>query len=107
MMDILIQILLFLAIIVAGFLIVVLWRWNTVLINLEDTAKIAKKRARDFDSWLSQTESTIKDFADGFKGFLNTFEQLKNIKNKMSAFWESEPILTGSSDKTEKKKEDK
>lgn len=88
MMNILIQILLVFSIVAVVFLIVVLWRWNKVLIDVSDTTTLVKKRAHDFDLWISQAESTVKDFADSFKSFLNTFEQLKNIKNKMAAFLE-------------------
>lgn len=105
MTDILIQILLVLAIVAVGILIVVLWRWNTALIDVNEATKIIKKRAHDVDTWLSQAEATIKDFANSFKSFLNTFEQLKNIKNKMSAFLEPNTENTNKSEKSEDKKE--
>ena len=106
MTEILIQILLVLAIAAVAILIVVLWRCNTVLIDVSDTTKIAKKRAEDFDAWLSQAETTIKDFANSFKSFLNTFEQLKSIKNKMTAFLEPDSEKTDKIKKSESKKEE-
>lgn len=90
MTSILTQILLVVAIVAICLLIVVLWKWNSVLADVSETTKIAKKRAKDFDLWLSQAETTIKDFTNSFKSFLNTFEQLKNIKNKMTNFLEPE-----------------
>lgn len=100
MTDVLIQILLVFAIVAACMLIVVLCRWNAVLTDVSDTTKIAKKRAQDFDLWLTQTETTIKDFASSFKSFLNTFEQLKSIKNKMTAFLEPDSEKADGSKKT-------
>lgn len=106
MTSALIQILILLAIVATCLLIVVLWRWNTVLIDMSDATKIVKKRAHDFDSWLSQAETTIKDFTNSFKSFLNTFEQLKNIKNKMSAFLEPDSIEKNDQKKSESNKEE-
>jgi len=105
-MEITTQILVVLAIVVAVFMIVVLWRLNQVLLDVKDTTAIAKKRAKDFDSWLSQAEATVSDFATAFKNFLGTFEQLKKIKNKMSSFWEEEPAIAETPKKAESKKEE-
>lgn len=106
MTDTLIQVLLVLSIVAVVFLIIVLWRWNKILIDAAETATLVKKRAHDFDTWISQTENTIKDFTDSFKSFLNTFEQLKNIKNKMAAFLEPKPTTPDNTKKSENKKEE-
>jgi len=90
MTDILLQVLLVVAIAAIVLLIVVLWKWNGVLDDVKETTTIAKKRAHEVDDWLNKAEATIKDFTNSFKSFLNTFEQLKNIKNKMADFFESD-----------------
>jgi len=108
MTEILIQILLVVAIAAIVLLIVVLWKWNGVLVDVKDTTVVVRKRAHDFDKWIDQTEDTIKDFVNSFKSFLGAFEQLKNIKNKMTSFLEPEvkkTESTESTDKTEKVKE--
>lgn len=99
MTDILIQILLVVAIVAVVFLIVVLWRWNNVLIDVKDTTSVVRKRAHEFDSWISSTENTIKDFISSFKSFLGAFEQIKKIKNKMAEY------IDDSDSKTNKAKE--
>ena len=108
MMDILVQILILVSIIAVVLLIMVLWKWNGVLVDVKDTTVVVRKRAHDFDKWIGQTEETIKDFANSFKSFLSTFEQLKNIKNKMTSFLEPEIKKTENTepaDKSEKIKE--
>ena len=101
MTEILIQILLVVAIAATILLIVVLWKWNSVLVDVKDTTVVVRKRAHDFDKWIGQTEDTIKDFVTSFKSFLGAFEQLKNLKNKMTNFLEPEVKDTETSDKTE------
>jgi uncharacterized protein (DUF302 family) len=86
------------------FLIVVLWRLNGVLVDVKDTTVVVRKRAHDFDQLIGQTENTIKDFVSSFKSFLGAFEQLKNIKNRMTSFLEpgvKKTENTEAADKTE------
>ena len=105
MTEILIQILLVVAIVATILLIVVLWKWNGVLVDVKDTTVVVRKRAHDFDKWIGQTEDTIKDLVASFKSFLGAFEQLKNIKNKMTSFLE--PDTNNSTSQDEPSKADK
>ncbi len=90
MQDILYQVLFIVIIIATLMLILVLWRLYMVLTDINDTTKITKRRARDFDLWLSEAEKAFNNFSDMLKSFVGTFNQFKQIKNKISALFEND-----------------
>lgn len=86
--EILFQVSLVFVVMALVFLIVVLWRLYKVLTDINDTTEITKRRARDFDLWLNQIESSVDNIADVMKGMAVSFQKLTKIKNKIEAFFE-------------------
>lgn len=67
-------------------LILVLWRMYLVLTDINATTQITKKRAKDFDLWLSEIESSVNSFSEVLRGFVKSFQSIAKIKNKIEAF---------------------
>lgn len=86
--DILYRVLAGVCIIAVVLLIVVLWKINKMMKDLNETSSIAKKRVKQLDSSLDVLEKNIDNASSIIKGFVSSLETSQKIKAKIKSFWD-------------------
>jgi len=85
--EILFQIVLVTTIVALIMLIFVFGLLITVLNNLRDSTKIARKRIREADQLITRMEEAVNSFVDMAKGFTASVTGFNTIKNKIGTFF--------------------
>lgn len=85
--DILYQFAMAMVIIAFLMLILVLWRLYLVLTDVNDMTKVIQKRTREVDGLIDNFQSTVKNYKEIVLAFLESFNNIKKIKEKIGDFW--------------------
>lgn len=85
--EILYQIMLIVTIIAIVALIAVFIRLYLVLTDVNDTTRIAKKRARELDAKLGEFSSLTNGILEIFKGIAASMQTVSNIEKKITSFF--------------------
>lgn len=87
--ELLYQIAMVILIIVGISAVFVFWRLYFVLTDLNETTHIVKRRVKDLDTLIEEIENSLKSFRDFLRGFSDSYDTAKNLKDKFESLWKS------------------